>query len=58
MESKERLTLIDEPVALELIAANDLGKPHVIKDKDGRYWANADEVRAWKASQSTSGEKA
>jgi hypothetical protein len=56
MNDKPRLVMISdwEEIHKLYATAGDLGSPHVIKDKDGVLYVDADELRAWRASQCTS----
>jgi hypothetical protein len=46
MSAKIRWVEITDPVEIEAMR-EDIGAPHVY-ERDGRYWALADEVRAWR----------
>jgi len=41
--------------AMGTIGYNNLDLPYMIKDGQGGLWADADELRAWRELQSTSG---
>jgi len=59
MTEKERLTQITDGNELSALLARkgDLSVPRTFSQRVGDkilFWANADELRAWRASQSTS----
>lgn len=59
MESKPRLVVIGHREAEILLAdPQNLGVPSLVRIRSGQgvaYMADANEMRAWRASQSTSG---
>lgn len=58
MESKPKLTLIRNPDELaELLRHNgELGYPQLQADNTFEFWADADELRAWRATHTSDGE--
>jgi hypothetical protein len=54
---KERLIEITDPDEITKLHVNvDLGRPHCFssRDKTGiHFWANAEDLRAWRALQTT-----
>jgi hypothetical protein len=57
--SKPRLVEITDPIEYEAIMRDPsrLEVPSISESGDGRVWADADELRAWRASQHTSAAK-
>lgn len=55
MESKPRMILVtgEELERIQAAGAGDLSVPNLVKQLGG-YWADAGEMRAYRASQSTS----
>jgi hypothetical protein len=60
MNDKPRLVeVFGDELAVIHALANDLKAPCVFSNRVGsviHFWVDADELRAWRASQSTSGE--